>query len=475
MKSPNGIFIAALIAAGCGNAYAEDPVFITNHAVEDVCRIMIAPARTEKWTNIIGNLNGCLPAGYNYASPWRKSWRRNEISDIRIVYRNEEGTVSYESVRLTPGMMINIRDSSVDVDNSFAVNWNSVPAVGSTAELALYMRNETGKLKKYIPVRYTGGFMAASIEAVDKTGVATVTEFQISKTGRETRVVYIPEYYPGARIVHAVKNNLQHLLQRDDLAILKAAEPIVEKALKQPTLLQKELYLHDAIVGMAKYRPVDFSEQSSDFLARERTAAGVLLDGKANCQGFTDAFYLLGSLAGLNVGYWTGETSENHAWNTVTIDGLTYFVDITVNQFGFIWNNVRYFSHIYFNSPREIMEVNRKWDKNYEAGLKIAEKTDGNYFYTTPEYEQTDGKKFGIYYSSAEEGLRAIAAQLKGERLHMANFMTPYDPKYAEVKSAAARIAEYIDSHSGGGADLNYKIQIKSDPEWKYMFFTVYR
>ena len=121
------------------------------------------------------------------------------------------------------------------------------------------------------------------------------------------------------------------------------------------------------------------------------------------------------------------------------------------------------------------MEVNRKWDKNYEAGLKIAEKTDGNYFYTTPEYELTDGKKFGIYYSSAEEGLRAIAAQLKGERLHMANFMTPYDPKYAEVKSAAARISEYIDSHSGGDADLNYKIQIKSDPEWKYMFFTVYR
>ena len=78
MKSPNGIFIAALIAAGCGNAYAEDPVFITNHAVEDVCRIMIAPARTEKWTNIIAFKKMKIMASSPIIS-WQidgKQWKR---------------------------------------------------------------------------------------------------------------------------------------------------------------------------------------------------------------------------------------------------------------------------------------------------------------------------------------------------------------------------------------------------------------
>lgn len=59
-------------------------------------------------------------------------------------------------------------------------------------------------------------------------------------------------------------------------------------------------------------------------------AAGALVRGQANCQGISDGMYLLGSMAGLDMGYKAGWNRHGpHLWNTVRLDGAWFFLDAT--------------------------------------------------------------------------------------------------------------------------------------------------
>ena len=64
----------------------------------------------------------------------------------------------------------------------------------------------------------------------------------------------------------------------------------------------------------------------------ELTCIGAILDGKANCQGYTDAFYLLCNLAGIETHKVFGSAGEGHCWNAVRLDGWQYTVDVTFND-----------------------------------------------------------------------------------------------------------------------------------------------
>lgn len=56
--------------------------------------------------------------------------------------------------------------------------------------------------------------------------------------------------------------------------------------------------------------------------ARLVSAAGALLDGRANCQGFADALYLLCSQCGIRCEYRIGRGERRwHVWNAVCLDG----------------------------------------------------------------------------------------------------------------------------------------------------------
>lgn len=61
---------------------------------------------------------------------------------------------------------------------------------------------------------------------------------------------------------------------------------------------------------------------------------GALVEGYAVCGGYSNAYKILGLMAGLDVRYVPGYTSarENHAWNLVKIDGKFYHTDVTWND-----------------------------------------------------------------------------------------------------------------------------------------------
>ena len=56
-----------------------------------------------------------------------------------------------------------------------------------------------------------------------------------------------------------------------------------------------------------------------------------LRDKHAVCDGYAKAFYAMCRYAGLDAHYYWGVTNknENHAWDTVTINGTTYYFDVT--------------------------------------------------------------------------------------------------------------------------------------------------
>lgn len=120
------------------------------------------------------------------------------------------------------------------------------------------MRSVTvpGKIQECIPVRYINSFQPDPVNAVfTNTGITACSYSNIpsDKEKNEQRIIYQVRYLPGACIVNAVKNRNQKILDSTELAILKAAKPVVAKALQQPAILRRELYIHDVIISMADY------------------------------------------------------------------------------------------------------------------------------------------------------------------------------------------------------------------------------
>ena len=137
-------------------------------------------------------------------------------------------------------------------------------------------------------------------------------------------------YYPGERILYALRTGDDTVLSEDDKQAMAVAQELVAEAENSDTM-KTELYLYNWLCEHVKYDSPDMNVDIDSYIKlRQLTCLGALLDGKANCQGYTDAFYLLGNMAGFDVRRITGiGEGENHSWNGILLDGKTYFVDVT--------------------------------------------------------------------------------------------------------------------------------------------------
>ena len=76
---------------------------------------------------------------------------------------------------------------------------------------------------------------------------------------------------------------------------------------------------------------VDFDKLTD--APRYISIVGALLDKKANCQGYSDAFYTLASMAGFTVSRMNVETPDDlHVTNTISLNGRWYVVDVTFDD-----------------------------------------------------------------------------------------------------------------------------------------------
>ncbi|MBQ5688209.1 MAG: hypothetical protein IIV23_10950 [Ruminococcus sp.] len=139
---------------------------------------------------------------------------------------------------------------------------------------------------------------------------------------------------------------LHFKLQKDALETARqelenAVQQIVADAPAESSDYQKELFVHDRLIDACTYdeEAVEIHKQEK-VRGNEQNAYGALVEGKAVCEGYTRAFQILCSRLGVTcwviqgqaIGF-EGESSVNHIWNCVQLDGDWYHVDATWDDY----------------------------------------------------------------------------------------------------------------------------------------------
>lgn len=163
--------------------------------------------------------------------------------------------------------------------------------------------------------------------------------------------------------------------------------------------MQLEKALHDWLCNNVVYLDATPEEraqaqESGEFVPVYK-GTNALLYGQANCQGFSDAFYLLAGLAGLEVGRQHGQANgEGHTWNTIQLGGQWYVVDVTFDNGGEGAGD-RPASYLWFNVGLDML-ASHSWKADQE-GVPIAASTNASYFYYT-----AGQSGFGVAFNDLE-------------------------------------------------------------------------
>lgn len=219
------------------------------------------------------------------------------------------------------------------------------------------------------------------------------------------------QYHHGFRIVEAERLGRLGELTQDELDTYYIARDIAAQALANSgSLLEAERYIHDEICRRVTYERGEGATVTD-------TAIGALKYGRADCDGYADAFYLTGRLAGLNVVYQLGDWVDPegnaivHMWNRIFLNGNWHHVDISANDPD--WAEAPDFQRYNcFNAGNDLMT-----DYRWTRGLSYAEMsyapateyTDWNvYFYTCWQGGQ---EGFGAYYENMQDAAAYVVHQ----------------------------------------------------------------
>lgn len=187
--------------------------------------------------------------------------------------------------------------------------------------------------------------------------------------------------YPGDRIVNAYRNGDTSQLSEDELQALSQAVKVVEDAkLYSATPVEIELYLHDWLCNQVTYYDGDTTVESATHIVRPLTAIGALIDGQANCQGYTDAFYVLAAIAGFDVGRQSCDAPDGgHMFNTIRVNGKWYIVDVTFDDDTYLDQDRAYTDYRLFNAGIDVCGE-YAWPEEYQT-VPLEPKSDEVYYY----------------------------------------------------------------------------------------------
>lgn len=240
-------------------------------------------------------------------------------------------------------------------DKMRSVNWAEVPYFEESEQLGLYLEQELQQCRKQIPVITRRGCRVLDLEVYHSSHGLIDGRYQICEMTRDgvklKFVVYDVDYATGDLCLYAQRTGDSSVLEERDLAAYEEAKRFLAEELDTSAdPIAQEKQIHDYICEKTLY-----IAESPDIFghADHRTAAGVLLDGRANCMGYSDAFYLLASMAGFTV---QKDHNEDHMWNLIAFEDGLHLVDLTWDDDGIQFQDGTQMTHyLYFNAGMDIV------------------------------------------------------------------------------------------------------------------------
>lgn len=246
--------------------------------------------------------------------------------------------------------------------------------------------------------------------------------------------------YDGATYVEIEYIVKGSQLEEQQSSFNTALNDFVDNAPMYSSEYEREKYVNDYIVSVCEY---DEDAAQEDFdLCNASTAYGVLVDGKAICEGYARAFQLLCNKMGIECVSVAGMTDDvGHEWNCAYIDGSWYQVDVTWNDTGDDVEKYYYFnltdSQMYSSHNADdlfsyIDEEIYTTDTNIIGNLFVPQCNSTEYNY----YQQTSPTLFGF----DEENDDTITAALESSALNGDKYFSiiidsslDYDDAYSEL------------------------------------------
>lgn len=245
-------------------------------------------------------------------------------------------------------------------------------------------------------------------------------DVRVNRTKRTVTIENI-EYYPGFKAAQAWEIEMLHLLDEDERSMLAHAEEMVEEACRYAqSPYQVLVNLHDALVERVVFTEV---EDVKDGWMLEDTALGALVYGKAECDGYADAFYLLCTLADIPVrmisghadnGTGTGMTS--HMWNLIWWENGWYHADVSWDDLD--WAEDPAATKYQYLLLGNATITDHQWTEDHLVDPPQAY-TDWNHVYYTTD---NTGITYGAYYNTVRDAAQYIVYKRR-----------EYDEKYFNV------------------------------------------
>lgn len=172
--------------------------------------------------------------------------------------------------------------------------------------------------------------------------------------------------YPGHEIVRSIAAGEEEELSSELKKTLAEARSMAD-ACRTSDALETAKNIQSTICAQVRYAYMTNRSHVD-------TAVGALLSGVADCDGYADAFYLVGSLAGLDVRCQYGIASSydleenklntaSHMWNLLKLDGSWRVVDVC-------WADQEDgIDYTWFNIGKDRASRSRTWQENLSVPL----------------------------------------------------------------------------------------------------------
>ncbi len=180
-------------------------------------------------------------------------------------------------------------------------------------------------------------------------------QYSYSYSGSSVVAIY-PQYMMSGQVLADAKQAVEARVQQL-LALLN----------EDMSQYEMELIIHDALVNDCRY--VDGVNAHSLY--------GALVEGKAVCEGYAEAFQYLMHRIGINCIQISGYAGEAHAWNAVQIGTSWYYTDVTWDD-PVMSGGQNHLGHGYFNLTREQMDEDHL---AYEEYIPLPEAVDTEFNY----------------------------------------------------------------------------------------------